>query len=70
MIPTRNQFTAAFALGEKACLAARESGLPAFVLEAIDAATKYPEGRGLWLEVRSRRDIESVEKLARIKMAT
>jgi len=69
MIPCRGHFLAAFALGEKACLAARKGGLPASVLEVIDRAPKYPEGRGVWLEVRSRKDVENAGRLVEIKMA-
>jgi hypothetical protein len=69
LIVCQKHFLAAFALGEKACLAARRSGLPASVLEVIEIAPRYPEGRGVWLEVRSRKDVESVTKLATIKMA-
>jgi hypothetical protein len=69
MIPCRGHFLAALALGEKACRAARGSGLPASLLAVIDRAPKYPEGRGVRLEVRSKRDLENVEKLAAIKMA-
>ena len=69
LIVCQGHFLAAFALGEKACRAARESGLPATVLETIEAAPKYAEGRGVWLEVRSKRDADSVRRLAAIKLA-
>jgi hypothetical protein len=59
---------ASFALGEKAVKAAHESDLPASVLEIIDSAKKYAEGRGVRLEVRNAEDICNVEKLAVIKM--
>jgi len=70
MILCRGYFIAAFALGEKACLAARESGLPPSVLDVIEKAPKYAEGRGVWLDVRTKKDLENVVKLAAIKMAT
>jgi hypothetical protein len=69
MIPCQKHFVAAFALGEKACRAARESGLPAALLAVIDKAPKYPEGRGVRLEVRNKQDLESVKHFAVIKMA-
>lgn len=69
MLPRPKHFLSAFALGEKACQAARTGGLPPKFLEAIDSAPKYPEGRGVRLEVRSRKDLEGVLRLARIKMA-
>jgi hypothetical protein len=62
-------FQAAFALGEKACAAARASALPASVVDIIEQAPRYPEGRGVRLEVRSRKDVENVKALAAIKMA-
>ena len=49
-------FAVGFVLGEKAFSAARDSDLPASVLELIENAKKYPEGRGLRLEVRRKRE--------------
>ena len=39
------------------------------ILDAIDSALKYPEGRGVWLAVRSKKEMEGVQQLAHIKMA-
>ena len=69
MIVLRGHFQAAFALGEKACAAARMSGLPASVIEVIEGAPRYAEGRGVWLNVRNRKDVDNVKRLAAIKMA-
>jgi hypothetical protein len=69
MIPCRGYFLASFALGEKAVSATRASGLPASILEAVDRAPKFAEGRGVRLEVRTVRDVEHVAALATIKMA-
>jgi hypothetical protein len=69
MTPCKGYFLASFALGEKAVKAARESDLPLSVLETIDSARKYAEGRGVRLEVRSAQDVHNVQKLAIIKMA-
>jgi len=68
MTPCEGYFLASFALGEKAVKAAHESDLPASVLEVIDSAKKYAEGRGVRLEVRRAEDVHSVQKLAVIKM--
>jgi hypothetical protein len=68
MTPRKGYFIASFALGEKAVKAAHEDELPVSVLEIIDSARKYAEGRGVRLEVRSAEDIRNVEKLAIIKM--
>ncbi len=69
MTPCEGYFLASFALGEKAVKAAHESDMPASVLEIIDNAKKYAEGRGVRLEVRNAADVRNVEKLAIIKMA-
>jgi hypothetical protein len=69
LIPLPGCFEAAFALGEKACAAARASALPASVLDIIERAPRYPEGRGVRLEVRTKKDVENVKALASIKMA-
>lgn len=69
MTPCAGHFLASFALGEKAVKAAHESTLPASVLEVIDSAKRYAEGRGVRLVVKTARDVRNVEKLAVIKMA-
>ncbi len=69
LIPLPGCFQAAFALGEKACGAAQASALPAAILDAIEHAPRYPEGRGVRLDVRSPKDVEHVKALATIKMA-
>jgi hypothetical protein len=68
MTPREGHFLASFALGENAVKAAHASDLPESVLAVIDAAKKYAEGRGVRLEVRSAKDVQSVEKLAICKM--
>ena len=70
MVPCPGFFVASFALSEKACQAARGSTLSARVREIIHHAPKYPEGRGVRLEVRNRKDLADVQELASIKMAT
>ncbi|MHC4134833.1 MAG: DUF3788 domain-containing protein [Planctomycetota bacterium] len=69
MTPCRRFFLAGFALGEKAVKAARECAVPAPMLAAIDAAPRYAEGRGLRLEIRNKKDLEGIVRLAMIKMA-
>jgi hypothetical protein len=69
LIPVGRGFRAAFALGEKACAAACAGHLPASVLDVIERAPRYAEGRGVTLEVRTRKDVENVKALAAIKMA-
>jgi hypothetical protein len=68
MIPCRKHFLAGFVLGEKAMQAVRASDLPASILDAINAAPKYGEGRGVRLEVRTKADVVNMAILAAIKM--
>jgi uncharacterized protein DUF3788 len=69
MTPCRTYFLASFARGEKACLAAETVRLSPPVLAIIHRAPRYAEGRGVRIPVRSKRDLEDVEKLAAIKVA-
>ncbi|RKZ09733.1 hypothetical protein DRQ32_07845 [bacterium] len=57
------------ARGQKAVDAAFDSGLPRKVLDTIDEAPKYAEGRGVRLEVHTQEDVDSVLLLAKFKMA-
>ncbi|MBI2926851.1 MAG: DUF3788 domain-containing protein [Verrucomicrobia bacterium] len=66
--PSRGGFTAAFALGDKAVQAARESGLPARVLKIIDEARRYAEGTAVRIDVKQPKDVEVVKRLAAIKL--
>jgi hypothetical protein len=70
LTPCRGSFLASFALGERACAAARTAGLPAAILALIDAAPRYPEGRGVRIPVRRLSDLDAVRKLAAIKRAS
>ena len=69
MTPQTGAFTVGIVLGEKAVKAARESGLPASILERIDSAPRYAEGRGIRLTVATPEDVAAVQKLAAAKMA-
>ncbi len=69
MTPCKRHFLAGFVLGEKAVKAAHQGDLPKSLLDDIDSATKYAEGRGVRIEVRTRSDLESVKRLAAVKMA-
>jgi hypothetical protein len=69
MTPCKGHFLVGFALGEKAVKAAHSCTLPESVLTVIDEAKKYAEGRGVRLEIRSRKDVDAAKQLAAIKMA-
>jgi hypothetical protein len=68
LTPCRGHFLASFALGEKACAAALERGLPREILDRIDAAPRYAEGRGVRIPVRTRKDVDHVQQIAAIKV--
>jgi len=67
--PCGSGFNVAFILGDKAVRAARQSTLPKRIVEALDAAPKYPEGTGVRLHVKTSREIGALKKLAAIKLA-
>jgi len=69
LTPCRSHFLASFALGEKACRAAHAGGLPESILDAIEQAPKYAEGRGVRIPVRSRKDLAGIRRLVDIKAA-
>jgi hypothetical protein len=69
LTPRKGFFHAGFALGEKAVKAAHNARLPASLLGAIDSAQKFAEGRAVRLDVKSKKDLQHVQKLAAIKMA-
>jgi hypothetical protein len=68
LLPRGGGFLAAFALGEKACAAASDAGLPKELLEAIESAPRYPEGRAVRVEVNKLGELAGVLALARLKL--
>ena len=70
MTPQTGKFLVSFALGERAVAAARLRGLSSALLEAIDAAPRYAEGRGLRIEVSGKRHVRDLAALAEIKSET
>jgi hypothetical protein len=69
LLPGEGGFLTAFVFGEKAVAAIRNAGMPAAVIQALDAARPYAEGRGIRLETRTRRDLAVMKQLAAIKLA-
>lgn len=67
--PSRGGFTAAFALGDKAVQAARESRLPARVIKILDEARRYAEGTAVRIDVKQAKDVDIVKRLAAIKLS-
>ena len=68
LTPCSKHFIVGFALGEKAVRAAHAVPLSDSILATIDGAPKYPEGRGVRVEVRFKKDLEAVKVLAAVKM--
>lgn len=66
-LPGRIRASTAF--GERAVEAAREAGLPAEILEMIESARKYAEGRAVRLEIHDAEGVALARRLAAIKMA-
>jgi hypothetical protein len=69
LLPRDGHFLCAFVFGGKATAEARRAKLPADVMKIIEEARVYAEGRGFRLDVRRKRDIETMKTLASIKMA-
>jgi len=67
--PCDGCFRVAFALGDRAMAAARQSDLSKGVLKLLDEATRYAEGTGVRLLVKGTKDLAAVRKLAVIKLA-
>jgi hypothetical protein len=63
LAPCHGSFRVAFVLGAKAVEAARQSKLPKAVIKIIDEDTRYPEGTGVRLEIKARKDMAAVRKL-------
>jgi len=66
--PRSKHFIAVIILGEKAVGALRESELAPEVIAMVEHATRYTEGRVIRFEIRSKKETEIVEALAKIKM--
>ena len=69
MTPQKERFTVGVVLGDRAAAAANESSLPAAILEEINGARRYAEGRGVRMEVTSAEELRAIKLLADIKMA-
>ena len=68
--PLAGSFLASFILGDKAIAAAREdASFPAKLMKALEGAERYPEGNGVRLDVKSKRDLPAVKRLVALKIA-
>lgn len=69
LLPRLGYFMAAFVFGEKAMVHIRESGISQEIIDDLEKAKKYAEGRGVRIEIRDARKIHDIEKLIDIKLA-
>ena len=67
MTPQTGKFLVSFALGEKAVAETKRVKLSPTLVTAIDAAPRYAEGRGVRIEVSSKRLVPGLALLAEIK---
>jgi len=63
----RGSFAIAFTFGDRAVALVEQSGLPADVVQSLVNAKRYVEGRGIRLEVTSRRVLGYAKQLLDIK---
>jgi hypothetical protein len=70
LTPCSGHFLAGISLGERAVAEAKAAGLPADVVEALDASPRYAEGRGLRLAVRTEAHADAVVALVGAKVVT
>jgi hypothetical protein len=68
LFPASGFFTVAFVLGEKAVEVARKSKLPKRVIDLMEAARPYAEGRGFRVQVAKPTDLKWLKTLVTIKM--
>jgi hypothetical protein len=59
----------AFLFGDKGVDAVQESNLPQSIKDELRNAKKYPEGRGIRLQVKNKADLANIKILVDIKLA-
>lgn len=69
LIPQAGHFLVGVVLGVAAEAAARKRGLPQPVLDLLDAAPRYAEGRGIRVPVRTRAGLAAIRVLVDAKLA-
>jgi hypothetical protein len=69
VVPGKDHFKVSFIFGEKAVGEIMASDLPDFIKQLISGSKKYPEGRGIQLEIKTRKDCEQILNLIRIKLS-
>ena len=66
--PYKNYFSITFVFGDKAVSEIEKSAVAEEFKETLKAAHKYAEGRGLNIEVKSKKYVNDIKKLVEIKL--
>lgn len=64
-----NSFRVSMTFGEKAIYQIKNSALPDNVLNAVNSAKKYVEGKTIQIPVKNDSDVQSVKSLIEIKLS-
>jgi len=68
LIPCKGSFKFGIVFGEKATTECRRSNLSGIIMEQIEAAPVYAEGRGIRIELKNSTFLEDVKKIILIKL--
>ena len=68
--PGMGCFMVSFVLSDKALAAVKKTRLPKVVAKVIADAPRYPEGNGVRILVRQTADLNAIQKIAAIKVAS
>ena len=68
LTPQEGRFLVGLVLGEKAVASAKEKNLPPALLEVLDAAPRYAEGRGIRVTIAPGDDLATVRHLVALKV--
>lgn len=68
-LPREGEFLVAFVFGEKAMNAIRGSDISGEIVNDLETAKVYAEGRGVRIPVHDRSDLEDIFRLIEIKLA-
>ena len=69
MGPREDHIMVAFIFGDKGVDAVQNSSLPQSIKDELLNAKKYPEGRGIRLQVHNKADVANIKILVDIKLA-
>jgi hypothetical protein len=70
LYPTQSCFTVQVILSEEAAQATRDLKLGKRVRQVIERAYPFPEGRWLYIPIKSQKDVKDVQQLLAVKLGT